>query len=80
MSDKRVFALSRPEIPQLEMANVLQNPVFALPGCQRISVNTLLCDTLGLADLKSTPHERTYSRLGWHPLELADFLPFWTKQ
>ena len=25
-------------------------PVFALPGCQRTSVNTLLCDTLGLAD------------------------------
>ena len=24
---------------------VLQNPVFALPGCQRINVNTLLCDT-----------------------------------
>ena len=24
-------------------------PVFALPGCQRTSVNTLLCDTLGLA-------------------------------
>ena len=25
--------------------------VFALPGCQRMSVNTLLCDTLGLAEV-----------------------------
>ena len=32
------------------MAQMLQRPVFALPGCQRMSVNTLLCDTLGLAD------------------------------
>ena len=32
---------------------MLQKPVFALPGCQPISVNTLLCDTLGLADGKS---------------------------
>ena len=29
-----------------------KKPVFALPGCQRMSVNTLLCDTLALADLK----------------------------
>ena len=29
---------------------MLQNPVFALPGCQRMSVNTLLRDTLGLAE------------------------------
>ena len=29
---------------------MLQKPVFALPGCQRMSVNTLLCDTLALAD------------------------------
>ena len=36
---------------QLDMAKMLQKPMFALPGCQRISVNTLLCDTLGLADL-----------------------------
>ena len=28
---------------------MLQKPV----GCQRMSVNTLLCDTLGLADLPS---------------------------
>ena len=35
---------------QLEMGLMLQKPVFALPGCQRMSVNTLLCDTLGLAD------------------------------
>ena len=35
---------------QLEMAQVLQTPVFALPGCQRMSVNSRLCDTLGLAE------------------------------
>ena len=27
---------------QLDMAQVLQKPVFALPGCQRMSVNALL--------------------------------------
>ena len=32
------------------MARMLQKPVFALPGCQQISVNTLWCDTLGLAE------------------------------
>ena len=31
------------------MAQMLQKQVFALPGCQRMSVNNLLCDTLGLA-------------------------------
>ena len=31
-------------------SKMLQKPVFALPGCQRTSVNTLVCDTLGLAD------------------------------
>ena len=36
---------------QLEMGKMLQKPVFALPGCQPISVNTLVCDTLGLARL-----------------------------
>ena len=35
------------------MAQMLQKPVYALPGCQQMSVNTLsLCDTLGLAELK----------------------------
>ena len=38
------------------MAHMLQKPVFALPGCQPISVNTFLCDTLGLAESW---------RLGW---------------
>ena len=33
-----------------KMAQMMQKPVFALPGCQRMSVNTLLCDTLGLAE------------------------------
>ena len=51
VSHKRVFALLTPEIHNYEMAQMLQKPVFALPGCQRMSVNTLLCDTLGLADL-----------------------------
>ena len=32
------------------MAQMVQKPVFALPGCQRMSVNTLSCDTLGLAE------------------------------
>ena len=36
---------------QLELAKMLhKNQVFALPACQPISVNTLLCHTLGLAD------------------------------
>ena len=42
--------LLRPENCGWKWLNMLQKPVFALPGCQRISVNTLLCDTLGLAD------------------------------
>ena len=50
---KRAFALLTPEKPQLEMANMLQKPVFALPGCQPIDVNTLLCDALGLAEHNS---------------------------
>ena len=39
-----------PEIHTYKMTQMLQKPVFALPGCQRTSVNTLLCDTLALAD------------------------------
>ena len=50
LSHKRVFALLTPEIHSCEMAQMLQKPVFALPGCQRMSVNTLLCDTLALAE------------------------------
>ena len=53
VSHKRVFALLMPEIHSYEMAQMLQKPVFALPGCQRTSVNTLLCDTLALADQNS---------------------------
>ena len=52
VSHKRVFALLTPEIHSCEMAQMLQKPVFALPGCQRMSVNTLLCDTLALADVR----------------------------
>ena len=50
VSHKRVFALLTPEIHSYEMAQMQLKPVFALPGCQRMSVNTLLCDTLALAD------------------------------
>ena len=57
VSHKRVFALLTPEIHSYEMAQMLQKPVFALPGCQRTSVNTLLCDTLALAE--QMLHERT---------------------
>ena len=52
VSHKRVFALLTPEIRSEKMTHMLQKPVFALPGCQRMSVNTLLCDTLALADLR----------------------------
>ena len=38
VSHKRVFTLLRGESPQLEMPLVLQKPVFALLGCQQISV------------------------------------------
>ena len=50
VSHKRVFALLTPENPHLGMAQMLQKPMSALPGCQQMSVNTLLCDTLGLAE------------------------------
>ena len=50
-SHKRVFALLTPEIHSYEIAQkMLQKSVFALPGCQRTSVNTLLRDTSALAD------------------------------
>ena len=55
VSHKRVFALLTPEIRSYEMAQMLQKPVFVLPGCQRMSVNTLLCDTLGLAEIVLYP-------------------------
>ena len=38
------------ETLQLEMAKARLKPMFALLGCQQINVNTLWCDTLGLAD------------------------------
>ena len=52
VSHKRVFALLTPEIRSEKMTQMLQKPVFALPGCQRMSVNTLLCDTLALAECR----------------------------
>ena len=58
-SHKRVFALFTPEIPHLEMAQMLQKPVFVLPGCQPMSVNTLLCDTLGLAEFNMSLQSRS---------------------
>ena len=48
---KKVFPLSTPEIHSQKWLKRCQKPVFALPGCQRMSVNTLLCDTLALARL-----------------------------
>ena len=52
IAHKRVFARLAPEKPQLETAKLLQKPLFALPDCQPISVNTVLCDALGVP---STP-------------------------
>ena len=40
VSLKRVFALLTFEIHSYEIAQMLQKPVFALPGCQRMSVDT----------------------------------------
>ena len=54
VSHKRVFALFTPEIHSYEMAQMLQKPVFALPGCQRTSVNTLLCVILWRWLIKDT--------------------------
>ena len=48
---------------QLEVAQMLQKPVFALPGCQRMRVNTLLCDTLGLAEMERQPFQDEPSKL-----------------
>ena len=48
-SEKGVHAVEARN-SQLEMAQVLQKPVFALPGCQQMSVNTLLRDISGLAE------------------------------
>ena len=50
VSHKRVFALLTPEIHSYEWLKSCQKAVFALPGCQRMSVSTLLCDALALAD------------------------------
>ena len=52
---KRVFALLTPKIRSQKMAQMLQKPLFALLGCQRMSENTLLCDTLKLADFWPFP-------------------------
>ena len=46
------------------MAQMLQKPVFALPGCQHMSVNTLLCDTLGLAEMFREHNEQKKSAFG----------------
>ena len=58
VSHKRVFALLTPETHSYEIApQMLPKPVFALPRCQRMSVNTLLCDTLGLAEERERARE-----------------------
>ena len=41
LRQKDVRAIAGGQKSQLEMAKVLQKPVFALPGCQQIDVNTL---------------------------------------
>ena len=50
IAQKGVRAIDTPEIRSSKMAQMPQKPVFAPPGCQRMSVNTLLCGTLGLAE------------------------------
>ena len=62
VSHKRVFALLTTEKAPLDMAKMLQKPVFALLGCQRMSVNTLLCDTLTLAEKGPPVHGSRSSR------------------
>ena len=47
---KRAFARLTPEIRSCKWLKRCKKPVFVLPGCQRMCVNTLLCETLGLAD------------------------------
>ena len=69
VSRKRVFALLTPEIHSCVIAQMVRKPVFALPGCQRMSVNTLLCDTLGLAD----PHSNRVHAKGVVLCESAHF-------
>ena len=46
VSRKGVLALLTPKILQLQMAQVLQKPVFTLAGCQQMTANTRLCDIL----------------------------------
>ena len=48
---------------QLEnRSNAAKKTVFALPGCQRMSVNTLLCDTLGQTGTKVRCESRLFSQ------------------
>ena len=58
MAQKGVRAIEA-EKPQLEMAKALQERVFALPGLDPINVKPLLCDTLELADSRSSVHLRS---------------------
>ena len=51
VSHKRAFALLTPEEAPLDMAKMLQKASVRAPSCQRMSANTLLCDTLALADM-----------------------------
>ena len=61
IAQKGVRAISEKKM-QLEMARMLQNPVFALPDCQPINANILLCDTLGLAEIEGRKLSRDFCR------------------
>ena len=49
--------------PRLEMAQSATKLVFALPGYQQISVNTLVCDSLGLSE--KTRHDTETNAKTW---------------
>ena len=75
-SHKRVFALLTPEIRGWKMAQMLQKPVFALPGCRQTSVNTLLCDTLGLAERRHMFWISLFFRMRGFPCAFFCMCPF----
>ena len=50
------------ERTQPDMAELLPKPVFALLGCQQISLNTLLCDALGLWEGRQVPTKSLFEQ------------------
>ena len=77
----RVFALLTPDIHSYEMAQMLQKPLFALRGCQRMSVNTLLCDTLALAEKRSRrPISSKWLDFSLRKTKMDQHGPFWPKE